>query len=821
MEHKLIEGGAEYLPLARGRIRALRATGVESASQTLMVNGATIRVRIDGKEDYIYLKGGGNYYQFFTTGAESQHEPLPIALAPYAEARKGYIVRVEESPKDTDTTVVANPQGSSVEASPEKEWTFYPSATALGAKLKTGFQIQAYQEDTHHRSNGTGGKQSKRATISSWGSATPLHSLTMRGGLGTVYSALSSPITDLLYDVAPKAGSRQVPDADWYRHAALHDAESEEYGTRRFLIMVDAANTFYAYPVGQQDATIVPNPDYVAQAIKTNVADKFVRREPAPLPTWAAKAEASSRDYFRDGAKTLRHYYGLVPQYKWGFNSTGTKACAVIHERLNGATHIVDEKVVPLQFTMPGTTDIYPVQEALPGLVELKFTITLTGKKPEEFTFGVEVVRELQPTVDKRYIMAADYAWDIEGKTKLDDLIIMVGCIYHTKKTRQSADKAYRPLNQRSTCEVYNLTTSSTIRTFLMADTNGLYEVDAVTRVDLPVSAKRKQATCTILAMDLRALAFVLQQKYWEFETVWTAGNTTTSDVAGARQAQRIKVYMRDELVDERVMEPEGSALDAALVVAFDNTAPGTELWPVTEVGTWESTVPTSAYASMSVLTLFNNFAGTTYNTIRQQTTPVIQKFTFDAGAYLYALCLAPLVRYDPLNTFVIHPNKSWALSMRPIFYYAGPVADKDLAGVDLSLFRQTLLDYISFRTSTDDEIKTTHREQFNKAYKKSVTEADHLYTFSKAQSANASKKYVKAQTPAGGILFLPISNNGDSQPLKLHEFDANYPNFGVIVAKAPNEPLRAGMPTVLDTYYSFRAPGDSWAMTGGSALFY
>jgi len=821
MEHLIILGGEQYLPFARSRIKALRATGLKYATQSFEIDGATVRVRIEGNHDHIYLEGGGNHYQFFTTGAAAEFEARPVALAPYAEARKGYIVRVSEDRKDIDTKVEASATGSSVEVSTTdpKLWEFY-SVAELGAKLKTGFQIQAYQQATNYRAVGDKGKQSNKAVISSWGSSTPLHSLTMRGGLGTVYSALSSPTTDLLYDVAPKVGAQaQVPDADWYRQAATHTVTDEKYGTRRFVIMVDVGNTFHAYPVGNTDKDVVPNPDYINQAIKTNVAEKFVQRVRSPLPEWAASADISSRDYFRDGAKTLRHYYAQVPQYKWAFNSTGKKACAVVMERLGGATTEVEGEDVPLTFVMAGTTHRFVLQEALPGLVGLEFTITLTGKNLEDFTFGVAVAKALQPTVDGRYIMGADYAWKIDGKTALDDIILLTGQIYHTSAVRKLAGKVYYPLNHRSTATVFNLTRNTTIRTFLMSNTTALYEADAAPfGVDLPVGAERKTAEATILAMDLRVLAFVVQQKYVEHVATWSG--SVLEESAGARQAQRIKVFMRDELIDERIMESPGSPMDAALVATFDNTAAGTALWPITEVGEWSSTIE-SAYQHMSVLTLFSNFAGTTYNTIRQETVPVIQTFKFDAGAYLYALCLAPLVRYDPINTFVVHPNKSWSLSMRPIFYHAGPAADKDLDGIDLGLFRQTLLDYISFRNTKGTEIKTTHIEQFNSAYDKTVTPADHLYTFSKVQSIDASKKYVRAATPAGGILFFPISNNGDTPPLKLYQFDANYPNFGVITAKAPNEPFRAGMPVVLDTYYSFRAPGDSWAMTGGSALFY
>lgn len=59
MEHKLILGGEQYLPFARSRIKALRATGLTHASQQFEVDGVSVKVRIDGEHEYIRIEGGG------------------------------------------------------------------------------------------------------------------------------------------------------------------------------------------------------------------------------------------------------------------------------------------------------------------------------------------------------------------------------------------------------------------------------------------------------------------------------------------------------------------------------------------------------------------------------------------------------------------------------------------------------------------------------------------------------------------------------------------------------------------------------------------
>lgn len=60
MEHRLIQGGEQYLPFARSRIKALRATGLKYASQRfIMPSGERVRVQITGEHEYIEISGSG------------------------------------------------------------------------------------------------------------------------------------------------------------------------------------------------------------------------------------------------------------------------------------------------------------------------------------------------------------------------------------------------------------------------------------------------------------------------------------------------------------------------------------------------------------------------------------------------------------------------------------------------------------------------------------------------------------------------------------------------------------------------------------------
>lgn len=54
--HKDIDGGGEYLPFALTRIRVLRASGLTYATQSFVVGGATIQVRVEGDQAFVRIR---------------------------------------------------------------------------------------------------------------------------------------------------------------------------------------------------------------------------------------------------------------------------------------------------------------------------------------------------------------------------------------------------------------------------------------------------------------------------------------------------------------------------------------------------------------------------------------------------------------------------------------------------------------------------------------------------------------------------------------------------------------------------------------------
>ena len=71
MEHRLITGGAEYLPFARSCVVKLKKLGLPYADQSHVIEGVTIRVRIEPGHEYIHIEGGGTPHGFLVTSGWS------------------------------------------------------------------------------------------------------------------------------------------------------------------------------------------------------------------------------------------------------------------------------------------------------------------------------------------------------------------------------------------------------------------------------------------------------------------------------------------------------------------------------------------------------------------------------------------------------------------------------------------------------------------------------------------------------------------------------------------------------------------------------
>jgi hypothetical protein len=190
--------------------------------------------------------------------------------------------------------------------------------------------------------------------------------------------------TDAGYDFGPtvfKEGARKgvpkIPDAGWYERAGMQTVVSTEFGTRRFIVMVDFNQRFYCYPTNGYGPEFLAGQD-VALGEKANVPTELTQSQACPWPAWVTP-QPTDFDV-GDTATWLRPV--------WSFSPDGLKAVCVAAHR---AEAWADSEFTSTFYDNAGQV-IRTLQEDYPGLVEVGFTIALTGTNPEDFTFAVNLL---------------------------------------------------------------------------------------------------------------------------------------------------------------------------------------------------------------------------------------------------------------------------------------------------------------------------------------------------------------------------------------------------------------------------------------------
>ena len=792
MEHRVINGGKTWLPFARSRVKALRATGLPNASQSfVMPDGAQVRVSVSPGDDFIRLDGGAlTGYQFFTTGPER----LTTSTTP--AHYRGYSLRAGLS----DDVLKAKAYASSVQADSQdpQRWTFLEGARALEFgihfPIKGSWQVQAANHHTFYPLDSSGTSSSGVAGYpllrSSWSSSSPLCSLGDKGG---VRSIVTSDF-DVQYDIAPAlvqsgmskpVGGGTAPDADWYRRAALRRVTNPlhpEFGSRLFVVMSDISNNFHAFPVKDSDESLWQGAEsaWPGQNIKTNIKPTNTKSAAAPLPAWCRKPVGPSRRFSADHNPLIEHIPGLlqhVPQYRWAFNSACTRACSVVLEVIPGipcdppnAAH------TPRRWVARYTDDAKEVdiEESLPGLAEISIALELTGPDLNDFSFSLALQTDLRPSAQNLFVMAADYAWTIPvageapGPAQRDDLMLMLGEIYHTSDQRatpatepgRTGPGPFRDLHAcKALAVIRNHTQGKTVRTFLTSGTDFLYQTrwagEEIGYTHFP-SDSAYRATGSILAYELRTLSFVLQKRLVKFtpDSKNAYANIRDRvlfyrfDGGPSKAVMQLEVYHANALVETKVLDPD-SPLNAELVSAFtDTSTAGLFKYPVNDIGQ-RTASPTKNVYDRLMLTSFADgdssiYGARSYAESRYAGEDSVQGFigsaSFNAGAYFYSAIMAPALRVSDRAAFTTHPDGRWSVVTLPSFYYAGEsVHEQKETDFNLSLMRQGCIDIINLPffnplTKLLENKRFTHLEAFNKAFEQSLAPADYLYTFSTEQ---------------------------------------------------------------------------------------
>lgn len=703
MERLRILGGAEYLPFARARVRALKALGLPYVSQSYEVGSASIRVDIRPDEEYIFIEAGGAQYQFFTTGGVRQ-----------TGVYRGYAVDVSI---DSKGDLVYTPMGSSYEAdtADPPRWPYIPNAADMtdAFRMRGIWQMEGITEHSAHFKNNP-----NPFIASTWGASDPLHTLGVFSGVeGFVRGDF-----DFNYDIAPSKfsnprvspGQRGTVDADWYRRAAQIKVTSEEFGDRTFIIMADISNMFHAYPTSEitaRDPSL--GTAYAGQGIKTGIAEKFVKRAPAPLPTWCRKAGGPDSIKARDMsqyASEATDAYSLgaqyFPQYRWCFNSTGTRAVCVVYEDL--PPFVVPEDVVA------AFPEGYSVRESLPGYVEIEFVIVITDKNPEDFTFEIVSRWESQPSVNGRYIMAAEYGWYNKSLgVTTDDLLVMEAEISfypsatdleldhpdgllsewlkRIKETGGAGSLWYIPdripphlhhciirvKNEVSESEVIAFVAKSFGATPSDTPANQVTNVVSDGSPDfIPGLSDMSEWWSHLLSYDLRSLSFVLQQAIKR-----NPANTGPWDFI---QSQRLVVIVKGKVVESQLIDSDAPTNTDLFAAHGDTKARGVifrcnrSLVGVVKGYTGVNN-DVEAYAGMpwAQAILWQGYRPDTEKRYVFGTAayPLVEWAyqSYSAGAILYNMIAGAFFQMSSLTAVMsVHPKNGWSVVTNPIFYYRG-----------------------------------------------------------------------------------------------------------------------------------------------------
>lgn len=402
--HKIINGdGAEkYLPMALSKVRWLMETFPHNMAQVFMVEDTTIRVSTDVLSGQCFVRidgGGAQAYEFV------------IPDKSLSEYFKGKSVRV--ALKDDGFEYKLLGSNSSEYAPPQGKTTITdPDPAVCAALLENTLSLKALQVNGHQlHSFSVDGLD----VYSVWRQSYPLYHWAYNGtqahdNVGGQDIKYDMPLTVLPQGKAVESRGKNsyTPDTDWYRSSTVRkvSANGKEH---LFGIEIDYFGTVHAFPLDQPtDNKLWQDSPYADQQIKTNLAVSKQMR--IPFPNWClAPAFEGRMNVVGSTAGTSQHVPGQI-SYQWEFNSTGTRAAAVVLQQDTSPT----ENVVNAMTYRVMETNINNFGEehraSAFGLLEISITVGVSGPEVEDFTLDVALTYSSQPFQDERWFVRAAYA---------------------------------------------------------------------------------------------------------------------------------------------------------------------------------------------------------------------------------------------------------------------------------------------------------------------------------------------------------------------------------------------------------------------------
>lgn len=350
---------------------------------------------------YQFIGSGSYLYRTYEDPAVAGRM-CPLVYATLAESAAGGGIE--------GTALVA-----SAEPPPATQWTYD------GNPLDTDDYLTW---TPHHQPDGMGNRQwYSEADIpdvaTQWQQGVPLHAFGwFSGGSNSRFAQV-----DMGYDlgvsyfgVPPgEEGQNATPDSDWYQAAGVQTVAHEEYGTRRFIVMVDSNNDFYCFPADAADAPLGSN---AWPGEKANVNPLYTQSQACPWPAWVTQ-EAIGVAAILASVPDAEHRARLRPL--WHFNRTGTRAACIAGHRAEAWSDAYFES----RFYSSGGTLRNAVREDYPGLVEVSFAIAITGENLEDFAFSVSLARDIDSATDHQCPVAVGYALRDSGDCPENALVML------------------------------------------------------------------------------------------------------------------------------------------------------------------------------------------------------------------------------------------------------------------------------------------------------------------------------------------------------------------------------------------------------------
>jgi len=320
------------------------------------------------------------------------------------------------------------------------KWIYNPNPYLA---IQPGVEEVLYLSPTH-QPDGLGVKKwqsiesPERWLVSTFAEPTPNHGVHWSSGAVTYY--WQANITDQGYDFAPtvfskKKGKPVVPETNWYRGSCLRVVESEEFGSRTFVIMVTIKHEFYCYPLSAVGDLLEIPPR------KGNVPSEYVKTDITPLPSWVTEYDIG------DTSPESNQDQQLMVQPVWCFSPNGDKAAAVMFHK---DTPWTDATITSRRHQGGVVTDL---QENYPGVVEMEFAVQITGPNLEDFTFAITNSKNLySKDTGVGYVAVGYAATDLLNEVVYDDLLIL--------KHRYFISDMFYPCGDFATAALYDDTPS-------------------------------------------------------------------------------------------------------------------------------------------------------------------------------------------------------------------------------------------------------------------------------------------------------------------------------------------------------------------------